>query len=318
MRVLSGADIAGLVDAAALMPVLARAMRGVSAGQMEYPPRGMMPLGEGNHLGVMQGALVDPPSYGAKLLSLFPGNPEHGRSSHAGLMVLFDRETGLPRAVLDASVLTALRTAAASALATDVLARPDAAHLAIIGTGEEAAHHVHALRRVRHFSQIVVWGRHADRAARFAAEHGTAVAPSLPAALDGADVVCTCTAATAAFLAAAMLPPGSHLNAVGGSVPAQRELHPDCIAALRVVTDYRPAMEAGAGEVQEARRLGLIAPDHPIAEIGEVLAGQVPGRSAPEERTLYRSLGVVAQDLAAAVHIVALAAARGVGTEAQL
>ncbi len=314
MRVLTAQDIATLVDVAMLIPVIAAAMRLVSARAAELPLRTAIPVGGANRLGVMPGALSQPAIYGAKLLSLFPGNPAQGRSSHAGLMLVFDGATGLPLGCLDAAVLTALRTAAASAVATDALARGDATNLAIIGTGEQAGVHIAAMRAVRSLSRIAVWGRDARKTHGFAVAHAVDAAVSLEEAVGAADIVCTATASAAPFLTPEMLPPGVHVNAVGGSVPAMRELSASCLAELRLVTDYRPSLEAQAGEVIEARALGLVPPQQEFAEIGEVLSGAAPGRSNAAVRTLYRSLGVAAQDLAAAQFILDRAAADGIGT----
>lgn len=318
MRVLTRRDVLSLVGVADLVPVIRDAMVSVSAREVEMPLRQSVTLPGGNRLGVMPGFLGNPSGYGAKLLSLFPGNPALGRSSHAGLMLLFDTVTGAPVLCMDASELTALRTAAASAVATDALARADAKVLAIIGAGEQAHAHVAAMRAVRGVGRVMVWARDAGKAAAFAGVHGGDVAGTLEAAVGGADIVCTTTAAGRAFLRADMLPAGVHLNAVGASVPSARELAPDCIAEMRVFTDYRPSLEAQAGEVIEARAAGLIGADHEITEIGEVLRGAAPGRRDARERTLYRSLGVIAQDLAAALFILGRAEERGVGVVAEM
>jgi alanine dehydrogenase len=204
-------------------------------------------------------------------------------------------------------VLTALRTAAASAVATRLLARPDARRLAIIGAGEEAEGHVTAMRAVRPIDKVVVWSRSRDKTEAFARKQGIAAVPTLAAALNDADIICTTTSATAPFLAAAMVPAGAHLNAVGGSMPYLRELQPDCVPALGFFTDYRPSLEAQAGEVIDARAQGLVPADWQATEIGEVIAGTHPGRTSDSQRTIYRSLGVAAQDLAAADFIAARA-----------
>jgi alanine dehydrogenase len=306
MLVLNGADIRRLVTIADLIDPIATAMVGVSLRQA-------VPLGGEDKFGIMPGALGGDGSYGAKLLSLFPRNPDRGLSSHSGVMLVFDRETGLPKACLDASVLTALRTAAASAVATRLLARPDARRLAIIGAGEEAEGHLVAMRAVRPLDAITVWSRNRDKTEAFACKHGIAAGPTLATALTDADVICTTTAATEPFLAAAMVPSGAHLNAVGGSMPYLRELQPDCVPALGFFTDYRPSLEAQAGEVIDARAAGLVSADWQATEIGEVIAGTRPGRTSDAQRTLYRSLGVAAQDLAAADFIAARAVERKCG-----
>lgn len=315
MLVLNGDDIRRLVTIAELIEPIAAAMVGVSRREAQLPLRQAVPLGGQDKFGVMPGALGGDASYGAKLLSLFPRNPDRGLSSHAGVMLVFDRATGLPRACLDASVLTALRTAAASAVATRALARSDARRLAIIGAGEEAEGHVTAMRAVRPVEQVVVWSRNRDKTEAFARKHGILAAPTMSAALADADIICTTTSATEAFLAAAMIPAGAHLNAVGGSAPHMRELMPDCVPALGFFTDYRPSLEAQAGEVIDARALGHVPADWQATEIGEVIAGTRPGRTSDAQRTAYRSLGVASQDLAAADVIVARAAECGCGVD---
>jgi ornithine cyclodeaminase len=315
MLVLNGDDIQRLVAIADLIDPIATAMMGVSRREAQLPLRQAVPLGGQDKFGVMPGALGGDASYGAKLLSLFPRNPDRGLSSHSGVMLVFDRKTGLPRACLDASVLTALRTAAASAVATRILARPDARRLAIIGAGEEAESHLIAMRLVRPLDRIVVWSRNRDKTEAFARKFDIVAAPTMAAALIEADIICTTTSATEPFLAAAMVPSGAHLNAVGGSMPYLRELLPDCVPALSFFTDYRPSLEAQAGEVIDARALGQVSADWQATEIGEVIAGTRPGRTSDAQRTVYRSLGVAPQDLAAADFIVARAIERKRGVE---
>ena len=307
MLVLNGDDIRRLVTIADLIEPVAAAMVGVSRREAQLPLRQAVPLGGQDRFGVMPGALGGDGSYGAKLLSLFPRNPDRGLSSHSGVMLVFDRATGLPKACLDASVLTALRTAAASAVATRALARPDARRLAIIGAGEEAESHLIAMRAVRPLDTITVWSRNRDKTEAFARKLDIVAAPTMAAALTDADIICTTTSATEPFLAAAMVPAGVHLNAVGGSAPYMRELLPDCVPALSFFTDYRPSLEAQAGEVIDARAPGHVSADWQATEIGEVIAGTRPGRTSETQRTVYRSLGVASQDLAAADFIVARA-----------
>ena len=315
MLVLNGDDMRRLVTIADLIEPVAAAMIGVSRREAQLPLRQAVPLGGEDKFGVMPGALGGDGSYGAKLLSLFPRNPDRGLSSHSGVMLVFDRQTGLPKACLDASILTALRTAAASAVATRALARPDARRLAIIGAGEEAESHLVAMQLVRPLDHIVVWSRNRDKAETFARKFDIAAAPTMAAALADADIICTTTSATEAFLTAAMIPAGVHLNAVGGSAPYMRELLPDCVPALGFFTDYRPSLEAQAGEVIDARAAGLVSADWQATEIGEVIAGTRPGRTSDAQRTVYRSLGVASQDLAAADFIVARAVEHGHGVD---
>jgi alanine dehydrogenase len=313
MRFISGSDIEALVDPASLLAPIAAAMRRVSERRAKLPLRSVVELGGGNRFGIMPGSLADPPSYGAKLLSLFPDNPRHGRSSHAGLYLLFDPATGLASACLDAAVLTALRTAVASAVATAELARADATVLALIGAGEEAVSHLAAMRAVRPLKRVVVWARDPAKAAAFATAHGIETAPTIAAAMEAADIVCTVTNPTAPLVSPEMLHPGLHINAVGASMPMNQEIATECLPLVRLIADYKPSLEAQAAEVIDARRRNIIAADHPIAEIGEVLNGTAPGRRDSADITLYRSLGIAAQDLAAAHFILDRAERAGRG-----
>src|SRR4030095_13534705 len=208
MLVLNGNEIRRLVTIADLIEPIAAAMAGVSRREAQLPLRQAIPLDGADKFGVMPGALGGDGTYGAKLLSLFPRNPARGLSFQAGIMLVFDRTTGLPKACLDASVLTALRTAAASAVATRLLARPDARRLAILGAGEEAEGHVTAMRAVRSLDQVVVWSRDRAKTEAFARKHGIVAAPTMAAALADADIICTTTSATAPFVSAATLTAG--------------------------------------------------------------------------------------------------------------
>jgi alanine dehydrogenase len=319
MRILSHTDIDALADMPDLIAVIRAAMQRVSEGAAELPLRSVVELGGGNRFGIMPGVLSDPPSYGAKLLSLFPENPRHGRSSHAGVMLLFDPATGLPVACLDASILTAQRTAAASAVATAALARTDARVLALIGCGEQAGAHLPAMRAVRPIERVLVWGRDPARAEAFAVAHpGVQRAPSVADAVAAADIVCTVTSAATPVLFGAMLRPGQHLNAVGASIPTMQEIAPDCLPRAAVFTDYLPSWQAQAGEARAARAQGLVPPDFAATEIGDVLRGVRLGRRDEREITLYRSLGIAAQDLAAARYLFERAVATGRGIVAEM
>lgn len=319
MRILTNADVAALLPMAQAIEVVDRVMRSVSRGEAQLPLRHVVPVGGPNLMGVMSGALADPPCYGVKLVSLFPGNPAKGLSGHRGAVVLFEAETGGAVAMMDAGLLTAIRTAAASAVATRALARPESARLTLVGTGEQAEHHLTAMLEVRPIGAVHVVGRRAEKAAEFAARaarhhpelavtHGTDV----EAGVRGADIVCTVTNAATPVLRGAWLEPGQHLNVVGASVASKREVDDAVIPRCEVFTDYRPSLLAQAGEVVEGLKAGLFAEGHLRGEIGTHLNGG-PGRSGPEAITLYRSLGITAQDLAAARHILTRAEAEGRG-----
>jgi alanine dehydrogenase len=318
MRILSGAQVAQLVGVADLIEPIAAAMVAVSRGNVEMPLRSMVKLPGANHMGIMGGHLGTPSGHGVKVLSLYPDNPRFGRSSHSGLFLLFDGETGLPVLCMDAAVLTAIRTAASTAVGSRVLARKDSRVLAILGLGEQAHSHIAALRAVHPIERIVAWGRDRAKLEAFGRENGVEIAATAEAAVTGADIIVTATPAKEPFLSLAMLSPGQHVNAVGASVAFMQEMTPDIVAGTRFVTDYRPSLEPQAAEVIAARKAGLIGDGHDIPEIGEIIAGTKPGRRSTAEITVYRSLGISAQDLAAAHAILAKAEAAGVGIVADM
>lgn len=322
MRILSNADVAALLPMDQAIATVDRVMRHVTAGDTQMPLRHVVPVGGPNLMGVMSGALSEPQCYGVKLVSLFPGNPVKGLSGHRGAVVLFEAETGGAVAMMDAGLLTAIRTAAASAVATRALARSDAHALTIIGTGEQAEHHLAAMSAVRPLKSVHIVGRRAEAAAAFA-QHAAAAYPALAithgtdaqAGVAGADIVCTVTSSPVPVLMGAWLEPGQHLNIVGASVASKREVDDAVVLRAAVTVDYRASALAQAGELVDMIAAGVIPPDHIRAEIGAVLAGQAVGRSSADQITLYRSLGVIAQDLACAQHILSRATAEGVGHE---
>lgn len=321
MKILSNADIAALLPMDQAIAVIRRCMQSVSQGDAELPLRHVVPVGGANMMGVMSGALGDPQCYGVKLVSLFPENPNKGLSGHRGALVLFEPETGGAVAMMDAGLLTAIRTAAASAVATDALAPADAGRLAILGTGEQAEHHLEAMLAVRPIRALHVVGRRAEAAAGFAARaaaahpglaitHGT----EAEAAVKGAEIVCTVTSAATPVLFGDWLQPGQHLNIVGASVASKREVDDAVIARSAVFCDYLPSLEAQAGEIVGMLASGALDAGALRGEIGAVLNGG-PGRRDADEITLYRSLGIVAQDLAAAHHALTRAEAEGRGQD---
>lgn len=325
MIVLSEREIAELLPMATAIEVVERAMTAVSAGGATLPLRSVMEVGGPNRMGIMPGAMSDPACFGIKLVSLFPGNPAAGHSSHQGAILLFEPETGTAVAMMNAGLLTALRTAAASAVATRALARAEASCLAIIGTGEQAEHHLEAMIAVRPITEVRVAGRRQAAAEAFAAKaqgrhRGIAfhAGTDVRAAARGADLICTVTSAAEPILPGAWVGAGTHLNVVGASIPSKREIDSALVVKSALFADYRPSLLAQAGEVIAALDAGLISRGHLRGEIGEVLAGSVPGRSGAEEITLYRSLGIAAQDLACAHHCLREAELRGLGTRVQL
>ena len=325
MKILSQTDVATLLPMTEAIEVVARAMIGVSAGQATLPLRNMIPVGGDNRMGIMPGAIGDPPCFGVKLVSLFPGNPARGLSSHRGAMVLFEAETGGAIAMMDASLLTAIRTAASSGVASRILARPEAASLVIIGNGEQADHHLDAICAVRPITRLYVAGRSAGRAKDFA-EKAALKYPALAitsgtdikTAVQDADIVCTTTASPTPILFGDWITQGTHLNIIGYSIPTMREIDDTVVKRASIWVDYMPSTLAQAGEIVDMIREGSLTSAHLKGEIGTVLAGDLAGRTAQDEITLYRSLGVAAQDLATAHHITMRAIAEGYGQDAGL
>ena len=325
MIVLSERDVAALLPMDVAVDVVEQAMIAVSQGKAVLPLRTIMGVGGSNMMGMMPGSMSEPPCYGIKLVSLFPGNPEAGYSSHQGAIVLFEAAHGSAVAMMNAGLLTAVRTAAASAVATRHLARPDSSILTIIGTGEQAEHHIDAMLAVRPIREIRIVGRRAGKARQFA-EHAAARRPEISfshgtdvaSAVSGADIVCTVTSSPTPVLAGALLEPGMHLNIVGASIPSKVEIDEEAVLRSAVFVDYRPSTFAQAGEVVEAIKAGSIRENNVLAEIGEVAAGTHAGRTDDGQITLYRSLGIAAQDLACASHVVDLARQRGLGVDAPL
>jgi ornithine cyclodeaminase len=275
-----------------------------------------------------RGPADDRPSvFSLKAICLIPDNPSRGLDAHQGLVALFDGDTGIPLAVLDASAITAIRTAAVSAVATGVLAREGSRVLGILGAGVQARSHINALLRVRPFEEVRVYAPTHDHAREVIASivrppgSGTLSADAAMTArhaVRNADVVVTATSSRTPVLELDWLSPGTHVNAVGASLPSMRELTSETVAAAALFTDSRESISNEAGEYRAALESELIGEDHVRAELGEVIAGLAPGRHDEQEITLFRSLGLAVEDLAAAERAVRTAAQIGVGTEVHL
>jgi ornithine cyclodeaminase len=325
LRVISAREVRELLPFGECVDAVDQAMRSVSAGKVLMPLRQFMPLPSGDgRLAWMPGYLGDPECFGIKLLSLFPGNPTVGLSSHVGLYVLYESAHGRPVAIMEASALTAIRTAAASVVATRALARPDSRTLVVIGTGEEARSHIDAFQAVRPFERVIVWGRNPE-ATRELAEYALAagcvhveIANSIAAAAAEADVICTVTGSPTAILSGRDIRGGTHLCLVGASIPSSREVDDDLVVMSRYFVDYRGSAMAQAGELRDAIAAGRVTEAHLLGEIGDVLSGTVPGRLADDDVTVYKSLGVAAQDLVSALVVYGQALERGLGTAAEL
>jgi ornithine cyclodeaminase len=298
-------------------------------GETHMPLRSIMAApGAAGFMGLMPSWRGGQQDHGAvfalKAICVIPDNPARGLDAHQGTVTLFDGETGVPTAILDASAITAIRTAAVTAVATGALARADAHTLAILGAGVQGRAHLHALAGVRDFGQVRVYAPTRAHVQALIDEAGLAgaemsAAASAEDAVRGADVVVAATNAREPVLQRAWLKPGAHVNAVGASTPRAKEIDTATVAASALFCDSRESVLAEAGEFRLAVTEGLIGgEEHIRAELGEVLAGTAAGRRADGELTLFRSLGIAVEDLAAAETAVAAARAQGLGTEVEL
>jgi ornithine cyclodeaminase/alanine dehydrogenase-like protein (mu-crystallin family) len=306
MRFISASEVRLGLSYQACIPVVREAMIAFSAGRTRQLLRSIIPLDQGRMFGVMPGALGGEDPFGAKLVSVFPDNVARGGQSHQGLVVLFDAATGRPEWLVDAGEITAIRTAAASAVATDALARPDSTVLAILGTGEQARAHAEALCLVRPFVEIRLWGRRREAAEKLAQTLASTlnvrigVADSIEAAVTDADVSCTVSSAREPILMGRWLAPGAHVNLVGSSVAGPTEVDHDLVVRARFIADSREGVLAQGAEFLRAKAAGLVDDSHVVGEIGQVLSGDLEGRQFADQLTVYKSLGHVVQDLAAA------------------
>jgi len=327
MRILSRREVERTLDPERLVDALSVAMVELSEGKTSMAPRSVIRvLDHGGLLGAMSGYVPSRGTLATKLVSVYPENGARGLPSHQAVILAFEAETGRVVACMDGTAITAVRTAAGSALATRHLAREEAATLAILGTGVQARTHARALARVRPFERILVWGRTPDHAERFAESMGGELglpmgACSLAEALAGGDVVAATTHAAEPVVLREHLRPGTHINAVGLNLDGT-EVAADVVRDAVLVVEARSAALAspsagGANELTGAIEAGLID-EAEVAEIGEVIAGSRAGRASADDLTLYRSVGVSVQDAVAASLVLEVAEGVGLGTTADL
>jgi len=288
--------------------VMETMFRDLAEGRILQPLRTLMWLPDRSGLlGMMPGYAQGPNIIGIKLITIFPANGPAGLPSHQGLVILFEATHGQPLLLLDAAELTAIRTAAASALATRLLAREDARTLAIIGTGEQAERHIEAISLVRNIDTICLWGRNPDHAnalkGRLAKEYPIHLTTTAKAAVQAADIICTVTAAAQPVVEGDWLKPGTHLNVIGSCTPNNREVDSKAIKNAILFTDRYESLFKEAGDFLIPKQEGIVTEDHVKGELGEVLTGTKPGRKNQSEITLFKSLGIAAEDLYAAYHI---------------
>lgn len=321
IRIIDYQQVRRLLDMETCIELMASALTTLAEGSACQPLRSAMHLASGKGLlGLMPAYLGDIDAHAVKAISVFPGNHGSAYDAHQGVVVLYEGQHGCPIAVMDGSEITAIRTAAASALATRLLAREDSRILALIGSGIQARSHLEAMRCVRPVAEVRVCSRNMENARRFAERESarfdlpiTAYA-SAEQAVANADIICTTTASTEPVLFGSMLPPGCHINAVGACFAAARELDSEAVAKARLYTDRLESLENEAGDYLVPLGEGLISADHVIGEIGDLLIGKISGRGDTAEITLFKSLGIAVEDLAAAQHIYQQALQSGLGT----
>ncbi len=285
-----------------LIPAIAQALAALSSGKVVQPVRAVLPVAPHRGFFAVMPAYADGGALGAKLVTFYPQNV--GIHTHHALIVMFKAKTGEPLAVMDGRLITEMRTAAASAVATQLLARKDASVLAILGSGVQAKSHLAALRHVRSFKEVRVWSPR--NAPAFAQRHGVKAAATAADAVRGADVVVVAASSTTPILQGRWLSPGTHVNAIGATRPDWRELDDDLVTTARVFVDSREAALRESGDVIAARGAGERGAAGEVVEIGAVVAGADPGRRNSEEITLFKSVGVAVEDVAAAALVLGL------------
>lgn len=321
LRILNAQDVRSLLSMADCIATMRDAMVALSHGQVAMPPRLISPLYDGSGLmALMPGSNAAPAVDGAKLVTLLPSNPAAGRLAVQGVVLLFDHATGAPMALVDGAEITALRTAAVSGLATKLLARADVRSHGILGAGVQARVHIDAIHAVRpQATEVRVWGRDAGRARDFAAEQMRRTGLQVRAVADATeaaacDIVSVVTGASTPVLQGAWLRDGVHINLVGAHQPSHRESDTATVARSTVYVDLMQSAMSEAGDLLIPISEGAFAKERIVGELGQLAVGEIAGRSNAAQITLFKSLGVVAQDLFAAWAVVELATRAGKGT----
>ena len=323
--VVNGSEVRTLLPMDECIDVMSDALAALARSEAMVPLRQIMWLPEKvGALGMMPGYISGIDAVGLKVITVFPGNHGTRFDSHQGAVLLFEATHGQLLAIMDATTITAIRTAAVSGVATRLLAREDAESLAILGSGVQAGTHLAAMLHSRPIQKVRVWSRDAAHAQRFAEReskrHGIAinVMTSVQDAVKECDIICTTTSAREPILRGEWITPGTHINAVGSSVPFTRELDSTAVKIARLFVDRRESALNEAGDFLLARKEGIIEDSHIVGEIGEIMIGAINGRRTSEEITLFKSLGLGIEDLAAADHIYRKAIEANAGTAVEL
>ena len=325
MLILSQADVDRLLPMSACIDVMAATLASLARGEAILPLRTVILIPDSTDaFAVMPGYLGSPKTFGAKIITVYPGNHGTEFDSHQGAVLLFDPDNGSLAAVLDATSITTVRTAAVSAVATRLLARARASRLAIIGSGVQAHAHLEAMCAVRPIRSLRVWSRNTEHAralvkvAHDKFELDADVAPTAPDAVRDAEIVCTATSARQPVLNGDWLTPGTHINAIGASQASARELDSAAVVKSRLYVDRRESALKEPGDILVPLHDGDIGPEHIVAEIGELLIGRGEGRRNDQDITLFKSLGLAVEDLASASYVYTEALRVGAGVQVEL
>jgi len=323
--ILGQRDVRALLTMGECMEAMADALRSLARGQVILPLRPVMLLpDQRGALGMMPAHSAALDRFGVKVVSVFPGNHGTPFDSHQGTVMLFEAKHGRLLALMDATEITAIRTAAVSGVATQTLANPDAGDLAILGSGTQAHTHLQAMTRARTLRRVRVWSRSAANARAFAARAASNVPVAIEvcdtaqAAVTGADLICTTTSSPEPVLLGDWLAPGAHVNAVGSSVAYARELDAAAMARGRLYVDRRESTLNESGDFLMAKREGALTDASIQGELGEVLLGSRPGRATAAEITIFKSLGIAIEDLASAEFLYRRALDLGAGQRVEM
>jgi ornithine cyclodeaminase len=301
--------ISSLLPMHECIDVMEKMFLSIARGECVQPLRSLLMLPDKTGLlGMMPGYASSLGMMGIKVISVFHANREFGLPSHQGVVILFDGKTGTPLMIFDAIEITAIRTAAASALATKLLARKNSETLSIIGSGEQAQRHLESITLVRQIKRINVWSRTRKNAEEFVKKNSEkfsniSLKESVKDAVQDADIICTVTSSSQPIVSSEWIPAGAHINAVGSSMAARRELDSDLVVKAKLFADYNESIFNEGGDFLIPKKEGLVNDDHVIADLGELLSGKKPGRSSEEEITVFKSLGFAAEDIFSAAHI---------------
>ena len=324
-RILTQQEVRSLLPMEACMDCMRQALSALARNEAVNPLRAMLRLPDGRGLlGWMPGYLGTPQTLGMKVVTVFPGNHGTEYDSHQGVVMLFDLEHGLPLAILDASEITAIRTAAVTGVATELLAREDADDVALLGSGVQARTHLEARRLARPIRRARVYSPTRENREAFARReserHGIEVSAvdSARDAIEGAGIICAVSSSREPVLEGAWLSPGVHINAVGSSIATARELDSVAVARSRLFVDRLESTVNESGDYLAALREGAISDNHIVGEIGSILTGAIEGRRGDDEITLFKSLGLAVEDLAAAEYAYRRALEQDVGVDVAL